>query len=242
MFVANVSRILWEDSWCLVANKPSGMLTQGAPGIPTFESELREFIRERDGHAGQPYLALPHRLDRPVSGVMLAAKNVRATKRFGDQFATRKIEKRYLAVWSGVPEIPQGRWQDTMRKIPERPLSELVPPDHPDAQVAVLEYSVLAIVGSLSLVEIRLETGRMHQIRLQASSRGFPIVGDELYGSTLSLGPHQEDGRLRPIALHARRISFRHPQTAVAITVAAPVPDVWQELAVVGAVEPSVIM
>lgn len=237
----NDIRILWEDAWCLVANKPSGLLTQGAPQFETVETRLREQLKLRDAHSGTPYLALPHRLDRPVSGAVLAAKNIRAAKRFGDQFATRKVDKRYLAVLHGSVPTTSGRWEDTMRKIPDRPLSELVAADHPDAQLASLSFEVLAQNDNFTLVEFQLETGRMHQIRLQASSRGHPVLGDWMYGSVQSFGPVTDDARLRAIALHARKITFRHPQSALPIAVSAPVPETWREVSVVQSVAATVI-
>ncbi len=233
--------ILWEDSWCLVANKPSGLLTQGAPQFITLESRLREQLQQRDQHPGTPYLALPHRLDRPVSGAVLGAKNIRATKRFGDQFATRKVDKRYLAILHGSLSTAEGTWEDSMRKIPERPLAEIVPADHPEAQFARLRYRVLETDTNYSLVEFVLETGRMHQIRLQAASRGYPILGDWMYGSNISFGIASEDPRERAIALHAKRITFRHPQTAIAIEVSAPLPETWREVSVVQRATPSVM-
>ncbi len=98
-----------------------------------------------------------------------------------------------------------------MRKIPDRPVAEIVPADHPDARKGILHYRLLAMEQGLSLIEVRLETGRMHQIRLQASSRGWPVVGDWCYGATSRWGACDPEGRWQQLALHARSIEFRHP-------------------------------
>jgi 23S rRNA pseudouridine1911/1915/1917 synthase len=226
-------QVLWEDATCLVVNKPSGLLTQGPRGIDSLETKLRDFLKARDHHPDHPYVGLPHRLDRPVSGAVLIAKQAQATKRFCAQFASRKVEKLYWGVVVGNLAAPTGQWTDFMRKIPELPRSEIVPEDHSDAQRASLSYRVINQQGGLSLLEIELQTGRMHQIRLQAACRGHPILGDQLYGSTLEFGPQTDEVRDRAIALHAGKLTFRHPTTAVAITVSAPVPSTWQENSVI---------
>ncbi|WP_164100986.1 RluA family pseudouridine synthase [Candidatus Laterigemmans baculatus] len=238
-------RILWEDSSALVVCKPAGLLTQGAAGIETLETKLRAFLKERDSHPGEPYIGLPHRIDRPVSGAVLVARNIRATRRFGGQFQSRKIGKSYLALVAGEVAFDEGEWVDYLRKIPDRPVAEIVPAEHPEARRAVLRYRVLERRRSLrsnapgegsledgpvSLLSIELETGRMHQIRLQCSSRGYPILGDATYGSSLPFGPEVEDPRQRAIALHAREIRFRHPKSGVEVRVVAPLGDAWRGL------------
>lgn len=225
--------VLWEDNTTMVVAKPAALLSTGAPGIETLETRLREFLRARAGEQGsaaQPYATLVHRLDRPVSGAVLVARNVRTAQRLGDQFQTRKIRKRYLAAVQGQLAEPSGTWVDTMRKIPDRPLAERVPAEHPQAKRAVLHYRVLDHDEQTTLLEIELETGRMHQIRLQAASRGHAVLGDWLYGSQRAFGPTTDDPRKKVIALHGQSITFRHPKTAVQTTVAAPLPQDWQTL------------
>ena len=116
----------------------------------------------------------------------------------------------------------EGVWEDFMRKIPDQPQAEIVPPDHPDARLARLSYRVIARSRGLTRLAITLETGRMHQIRLQAASRGWPIWGDYQYGAQLPYGPPEEDPRRRWIALHARRLAFQHPMTREPVEVIAP--------------------
>lgn len=221
--------ILWEDPTCLVVNKPAGLLTQGASGIETLETRLREFLRQRDHHPGEPYIAFPHRIDRPVSGTLLVARNVRAVQRFGGQFQSRKIGKVYWALASGCLQEERGTWEDTMRKIPNRSLAEIVAANDPEGRQAILHYQVIARAedGASSWVEVKLETGRMHQIRLQFAARGFPLLGDALYGAHLPFGPKAIDPREQAIALHARSIQFRHPVSGVEITITAPLPHYW---------------
>jgi 23S rRNA pseudouridine1911/1915/1917 synthase len=222
--------ILWEESSALVVNKPAGMLTQGAAGITSVETSLREFLKRRDSHPAVPYLGLPHRIDRPVSGALLVARNVRATRRFGGQFQSRKIGKKYWALIASRIEPPAATWIDFMRKIPDQPRAEIVGQEAEGARRAVLSYQVLgefqtAAGDPRSLVEIQLETGRMHQIRLQFATRGYPLLGDAMYGAEVPFGPQFDDIRHRAIALHAREIRFFHPKSGIPTRVVAPLPD-----------------
>jgi 23S rRNA-/tRNA-specific pseudouridylate synthase len=128
---------------------------------------------------------------------------------------------------SGLVEPPGGTWVDQVRKIPGRPRAEIVGPDHEEGRQAILHYRTLGSNQWGSVLEIELETGRMHQIRIQAASRGHPVLGDAEYGSTVPFGPQYEDVRLRAIALHARTLAFRHPATRRDVVLTAPLP--WNE-------------
>jgi 23S rRNA pseudouridine1911/1915/1917 synthase len=225
--------ILLERGAVIVVNKPGGLLTQGPPGIDSLELRVKQFLIERENKPGKAYLGVPHRLDRPVSGVMVVVKNVRAAKRISEQIKNRNVVKKYWAVVTGI--VGQlgdtGTWHDWMRKIPEQAKSELVEMDHPDAREAILEFTVLARtkIGQrdFSLVEINLHTGRTHQIRLQASSRGFPIIGDSLYESSHAFGPQELDLRKRWIGLHARFLAFEHPIDKQPVNQLCPLPEHW---------------
>ena len=223
--------IVWEDDHCLVVNKPSGLLTTSTGDVDSLEKELRKFLSTRG--ACQPFTGLPHRIDRPVSGAVLVGKTAKATKAFCAQFQSRKIDKTYIAVFNGHPNPPAESWTDWMRKIPDRAAAEIVNENHPDARQARLSFETVNSDETMSVARIELETGRTHQIRLQFASRGFPILGDEQYGSETPFGPQFEDERKRAIALHAWRIEFRHPKTAKAIRVEAPFPSYWLEQPVV---------
>jgi 23S rRNA pseudouridine1911/1915/1917 synthase len=219
--------ILYEEGPCLVVNKPSGLLTQSPPGIDSLENRIKEFLKVRDHKPGKVYLGVPHRLDRPASGAMVFAKHVRAARRLAEQFEARVVRKRYWACVSGQVQPAEGIWRDRVRKVPEQARAEIAAPDQPDAREAVLRYRTLASDASGAWLEIELETGRMHQIRVQAGSRGHPLWGDALYGSTVAFGERFDDARLRAIALHAYRLEFRHPMTHEPVAVDAPPPAGW---------------
>lgn len=223
--------ILLEDGAVFVMNKPGGLLTQSPPGIDSLELRTKHFLKVRDQKPGKVYLGVPHRLDRPVSGAITVVKNVRAAQRISAQIREHRVTKTYWAVVANTPTEQSGRWQDFMRKIPDEARSEIVEPNHPDAKEALLDYRVLSSDQSKSLLEIQLETGRTHQIRLQCSHRGFPILGDAMYGSEIEFGPQTTDLRKRWIALHARRLAFDHPiRDHQPVDQTAPLPECWQSL------------
>ena len=225
-------RILYEEGPVLAVNKESGILTQAPAGIDSLEARVKAFLIRRENKPGGCYLGIPHRLDRPASGVILFAKHVRAANRLSEQFRQRTVEKKYWTLVGGrIPE-EEGEWIDYMRKIPGRAEAELIAPIHPDAREATLRFRVigrytLPEYGEVTHLEVELGTGRTHQIRLQASSRGFPILGDAQYGSAIPFGEQFEDPRLNAIALHSRKMSFAHPMTRLRVTLVAPLPDAW---------------
>ena len=219
--------ILYEQGACLAVCKPSGVATQAPPGIDSLEVRIKAFLRERDNLPHEVYLAVPHRLDRPASGVMVFATRRRAAQKLSKQFEARTVQKTYWALVAGRPDPIEGTWRDSLRKVYGKPLAEVVPADHPDAKPAVLHYRTVATIDGNSLLEIQLETGRTHQIRIQAASRGLPILGDFQYGSAASFGPQFDDERLRAIALHARSLEFEHPANKQRVLVVAPLAEFW---------------
>ncbi len=224
--------ILHESAWFFVINKPSGVLTQAVPGIDSIQTLLVKQLRGVESGLPTPFIGIPHRLDRVTSGAMVVARNQRALRRLCDQFATRKVTKIYHAVVPRISNPHEVRWRDTMRKVPDEPRAELVSASEQDAREAILRFQVigqheLTDQRPVSLVEIQLETGRMHQIRLQFASHGHPILGDQLYGSEIEWLGTTLGERESPIALHARKIEFRHPQNAELISVEAPYPAGW---------------
>ena len=228
--------VLYEDNHCLAVAKPAPLLTQGVPResltgpIPTLEAQVKDYLRERYHKAGNVYLGIPHRLDRPVSGVVLFARNTKAARRLAEQFQTRQVVKEYLAAVEGDVSPEEGVWEDWLRKLPEEARSERVEHDTPAAKHALLRYRRIAGSGGCTLLEVRPETGRMHQIRVQAAARGWPVRGDLLYGSTLPFGPPAELPRDRIIALHAHKLTFLHPIRYEPITVVAPLPQAWRDI------------
>ncbi len=213
----------------MVVNKPAGLLTQAPPGIDSMESRLKKFLKIREEKPGKVYLGVPHRLDRPVSGAMVFAKNIRATRRLGQQFEFRSVVKKYWAIVEGRPQDAAGEWADYIRKIPGQAKSEVVDENHPDAQLAILKYQVKQEFDGTTLLEIKLETGRTHQIRLQCSSRGLPIVGDVQYNSQISFGEFEPDERKRRIALHARFLKLEHPISNEIVSNTAPLSGPWSD-------------
>jgi 23S rRNA pseudouridine1911/1915/1917 synthase len=220
--------VLFEDNHCLAVAKPGGVLTQGVPlGVPSLEAMAKDYLREKYDKAGNVYLGVPHRLDRPVSGVVLFARNSKAASRLAEQFQKRQVEKRYWAIVPGRVMAECETWTDWLRKVPDEARAEPAERDAPGAKEAILEAAVLAADDNRTWLELQPRTGRSHQLRVQAAIRGYPILGDELYGSTLTFGPPVEHARDRVIALHGRSLTFLHPIRYEPITLVAPLPDDW---------------
>jgi 23S rRNA pseudouridine1911/1915/1917 synthase len=159
--------------------------------------------------------------------VIVFARHVRATRRLAEQFEGRMVRKLYWALVEGWVPDDQAIWRDFMRKVPDEPRAEIVDRKHPEARLAVLRFRVQRRFEAATLLEIELETGRTHQIRLQMATRGYPIVGDRQYGARDDFGPLTEDIRERCIALHAQSLSFRHPMNREPVHVTAPLPQPW---------------
>jgi 23S rRNA pseudouridine1911/1915/1917 synthase len=221
--------ILYEDNHCLAVNKPAPLLTQGVPHgpVPTLEALVKGYLKDRYHKPGNVYLGIPHRLDRPVSGVVVFARNTKAARRLAEQFQTRQVTKLYWALLEGDVRPDAGVWEDWLRKLPEAARSERTEPNAAGAWRAVLHYRRVDGAPGGTLVEIQPETGRMHQIRVQAATRGWPVRGDLLYGARLPFGPEAETSRDRVIALHARSLTFLHPIRYEPLTVTAPLPEMW---------------
>ena len=179
--------VLYHNGPCLVINKPAGVLTQAPPGIDSLEVRVRDYFRHQESKAANTniYTGVPHRLDRPVSGAMVFARHVRATRRLAAQFEQRSVSKIYWAIVTNQNLPESGTWQDHLRKIPGRAFVEVVEADHPDGKKAILHFERKQVLGEYALLQIQLETGRTHQIRVQAASRGYPILGDDQYGSSI---------------------------------------------------------
>jgi 23S rRNA pseudouridine1911/1915/1917 synthase len=237
--VTTLFEVLCEDGPVLAVNKPAGLLTLGATtGVPTLERQVKAWLKERFQKSGNVYLGIPHRLDRPVSGVVVFARNSKAAARLAEQFRERQVRKVYWAVVERPPEPLEGEWVDWLAKIPDQARVLVVPESTPGARQARLRYRTLRCDLEWSdpaetsrrgaLVEVELITGRMHQIRVQFASRGCPVMGDTEYGALSLIGdaPHPEP-RERPIALHARSMTLLHPVRYEPLTVTAPFPEYW---------------
>ncbi|CAN5576232.1 RluA family pseudouridine synthase [soil metagenome] len=225
-------QILFEDNHVLAVAKPAPLLTQSARAesaepVTSLELLVREHIRTRYSKPGNVYLGIPHRLDRPVSGVVVFARNSKAARRLAEQFRERQVTKEYWAAVEGAPTTPTGTWETWLRKVPDQARAEVTEPGSPGARSARTRYRVLTSLPDRTLLELVPETGRMHQLRLQCSQAGMPVIGDELYGSTLPFGPSSELTRDRIVALHARRLSILHPISFERLVFTAPLPEYW---------------
>lgn len=232
--------IIFEDNDILVANKPAGLGTQAPVAFDSFEARIRAYLLEKAEPGETPYLGIPHRLDRCVSGAMIFAKRKKAARLISQQFERREVEKGYLAVVSGIVQPAEAEWQDFIRKIPDEPRAEIVDaaaaPNDPTAKKAILQYSVTGSneqqepLGPTTQLQVRLETGRMHQIRVQSAARGYPVFGDKMYGSEHQFGPEPTHERDRQIALHAAEIEFEHPRVKERMKFTAPLPELWPSI------------
>ena len=221
--------ILCEDGPLLAFNKPAGLPTQGVPAdVASLEGQVKSYLKQKYDKPGNVYLGIPHRLDRPVSGVVIFARNSKAAARLAEQFRLRQVRKVYLGVVEGRPEPAEARLVDWLLKDDDVAHVRVVPEGTPGAKQAALTYRVKETGDGRSLVEIELETGRMHQIRVQLASRGWPIVGDRQYGAVTEF-PSLEADSLPRIALHAAQLDLRHPIRYDALSLSAPPPLSWRE-------------
>ncbi|MDO4575426.1 MAG: RluA family pseudouridine synthase [Planctomycetia bacterium] len=222
-------QILYEDGPVLVVNKPSGLLVQAPPGIDSMVTQIKTMVGQKIGKpCDNVYLGVPHRLDRPATGAMVFALSRTAARRLSEQFQMRMVAKKYWVLVEGNVPDDTGDWEDFLRKVPDEARAEVVSSKHPEGRWALLHYRVLRRWEHCTHLEIELETGRTHQIRLQAASRGFPVLGDAQYGAQRPFGIPYDDERLRAIALHSRSLCFKHPQRDERLTLTAPLPQEWQ--------------
>ncbi len=223
--------MLYEDHHLIVVNKPAPLLTQAPPGLPSLEAAVKSFIRVKYQKPAGVYLGVPHRLDRPVSGVVLFARNTKAAQRVHAQFADRRVRKVYWAMVEGDVTPDAGTWDDWVRKLPEEARTVRAAEGEPGAKLATLGYRVLKrLDGGGTLLELAPLTGRMHQLRVQCAWRGYPVFGDTTYATPRPFGPPAELPRDRVIALHARGLTVEHPFTKQPLTMTAPLPGYWGEV------------
>lgn len=219
-----MSRILYEDNHILVVNKRVGEIVQGdkTDDEPLTE-KYKSFIAMRDSKPGQVFMGLPHRLDRPVSGVTILAKTSKALERLNAMFRDGEVHKFYWALVCNRPAEPSALLENMMWRNEKQNKSYICRPGaaRKDARLARLRYNLIDCTERYYLVEVELLTGRHHQIRCQLSNIGCPIKGDLKYGAPRS----NPDGG---ICLHARRITFMHPVRKEPITIEAPVPSSWK--------------
>ena len=211
--------VLFEDNHCLAVVKPARLLVAGdETGDETLLGRAKAYLKRKYAKPGEVYLGLVHRLDRPVSGVVLFARTSKAAGRLAEQFRTGSAQKVYHALVETPPNPSEGELHDWLFKEEDRNVSRAVPQGTPGAKECRLLYRVLERRGDgLTLVEVTPLTGRSHQIRVQLGRRGCPIVGDAKYGARRGF----EDGA---IALHAARLTLEHPVRREPLVVACPAP------------------
>ena len=210
-----MNNVIYEDNHLLIVEKPRNILVQGDETKDTdLLSELKLYIKDKYNKPGNVYLGLVHRLDRPVGGVMGFAKTSKAAGRISDMVRTHQFKKTYLAIVEGkVPD--DGIFEDNLLKL-EKENRTIV---DKKGKYAKLSYKLIKYIDGLSLVKINLETGRSHQIRVQFSSRGFPLWGDQKYNKNAKFGEQ--------IALWAYKLEFKHPVTKEIMTFNAE--PYWEE-------------
>lgn len=213
--------VLYEDNHLLVVNKPAGLATQGAlPDEPSAVKLAQQYLKQKYAKPGNVFVGVVSRLDEPVSGVLVLARTSKAAARLSEQFRSRTVEKIYWAVVERAPPSPAGKLVDWLIKE-ERLRRMVVAPSHsPGAAEARLEYRTLKkLPQGAALLEVRLETGRKHQIRVQLATIQTPIWGDRKYGGERSL----RSG----ICLHARLLRLFHPVRREPLEFVAPLPAAW---------------
>ena len=211
--------ILYEDNHLIAINKKAGELVQGdkTGDIPLGE-KVKAYIKERDQKPGNVYLGIPHRLDRPTSGVVIFAKTSKVLPRMNALFASKQTHKTYWAMVQPKPEKKTDTLTHWMLRNTKQNKSYAHEKEVPNAKLAKLKYTLLKELDRYSLIEILLYTGRHHQIRAQLAAIGCTIKGDLKYGARRS----NPDGSIH---LHARNLSFEHPVKKISISITAPTPQ-----------------
>jgi 23S rRNA pseudouridine1911/1915/1917 synthase len=213
--------ILYEDNHCLAVVKPSGAVSAHYQGKEvTLDRAVKAYLKERYGKPGNVFLGVVHRLDKPVSGVLLFARTSKAAARLSEQFRENSIEKVYWAVVEGDLDRSAGTLEDWLLKNKKAGRVEVVEPRTRGARQALLHFQRRGGHGGLTWLDVRPQTGRTHQLRVQLAHHGFPIYGDSRYGSVHTFG--------RGIGLHARALTFLHPVRYEPITLTAEVPREWR--------------
>lgn len=227
--------IVFEDAFCLAVVKPAGQFTQGTwapPGEETLEQTIRRHLNPDD--PARAYVGIVHRLDRPVSGLLLWAKTRKAARRLSKQFEARQVVKEYWAIVesSGAGSIGifpgsannSATWEDWLTRAGPDGRVRVVESTESGsrlARTAVQRLDSPNLATNLSRLQLWPSTGRTHQLRVQSATRGMPILGDSIYGSVREFP--------NGIALHARGLTIRHPVAQTEMILQAPLPDSWNE-------------
>jgi Pseudouridylate synthases, 23S RNA-specific len=212
-------QILYEDNHIIIVNKAVGEIVQGdKTGDKPLSDIVADYLKEKYNKPGAAFVGVPHRLDRPTSGVVVLAKTSKALERLNDMFRRGDVEKTYWAIVGNRPAEEAAELTHWLVRNEQQNKSYAYDRERPGAKQAILDYRLLVSLTNYHLLEVELKTGRHHQIRCQLAKIGCPIKGDLKYGAPRS----NTDGS---ISLHARRVRFVHPVSHIDIDVTAPVPD-----------------
>lgn len=219
-------KVVYEDNHIIIVDKCSGEIVQGdKTGDKPLSETVKEYIKEKYNKPGNVFLGVVHRLDRPVSGLVVFAKTSKALSRLNDMFRTGDVHKTYWAIVKRRDIATEGTLTDWLTRNERQNKSYAHEREVPGAKKAVLKYKVRAVADNYMLIEVTLLTGRHHQIRCQLAHMGCPIKGDLKYGAPRS----NPDGS---ISLLSRRVEFVHPVSKETIVAYADVPNdrLWHDL------------
>lgn len=218
--------VLYEDNHLLAVAKPAHLPTMGvAANKDSLLTIAKQYIKQKYAKPGNVYLGVVSRLDAPVTGLIVIARTSKAATRLNESFRGRQARKLYWALVEGVPAPAAATCVDWLRKDERHRRVHVTRPGHPEAQEARLAYRTLAVRGGYTLLEIELETGRKHQIRVQLAHLGHPVLGDVKYGATLAFPVG--------IALHSRALELVHPVRRTPLHLVAPLPACWRRFGIV---------
>ena len=218
--------VVYEDNHIIIVNKTASEIVQGdkTGDVPLSET-VKQYLKEKYHKPGNVFIGVTHRLDRPVSGLVVFAKTSKALSRLNEMFKNSEVKKTYWAIVKQTPPETEGELVNYLVRNEKQNKSYAYDTERPGSKKAVLHYRLIARSDNYSLLEVDLKTGRHHQIRCQLAKMGCPIKGDLKYGFPRS----NPDGS---ICLHARRVRFVHPVSKELIDVVAPVPsdNLWHSL------------
>jgi 23S rRNA pseudouridine1911/1915/1917 synthase len=221
--------VAYEDNHLIIVNKKSGVLVQGdKTGAPPLSEYVKNYLKEKYNKPGNVFAGVVHRLDRPVTGLVILAKTSKALERMNKLFQEKDIQKIYWAIVKNKPKENKGDLIHWLIKDPQKNITATFLKETPNAQKSELSYSLLAEKKGYYLLEVKPKTGRPHQIRTQLSAIGCPIVGDVKYG-------YREPNEDKSINLHARRLEFLHPVKKEPLKIIAGLPsnnlwDIFREM------------
>lgn len=218
--------VVYEDNHIIIVNKTASEIVQGdkTGDVPLSET-VKQYLKEKYHKPGNVFIGVTHRLDRPVSGLVVFAKTSKALSRLNEMFKNSEVKKTYWAIVKQTPAETEGELVNYLVRNEKQNKSYAYDTEKPGSKKAILHYRLIARSDNYSLLEVDLKTGRHHQIRCQLAKMGCPIKGDLKYGFPRS-NPDSS------ICLHARRVRFVHPVSKELIDVVAPVPsdNLWRSL------------